>query len=117
MRGRNGTCSVERIDSVFVSTSFCWMSLDECRLSTLVCEFLDFVLIFFFPHKGRRVYTTIPVFFNSDPKSLYNYFQLIKITIIKKNFEKSFYHFFKENVPSTYIGSIIKTYTMNIKRY
>ena len=67
------TCSVERIDSGFVSTSFCLMTLYECWLSTLVCEFLDFVLVFF-PHKGRRVYTTIPVYFNSDSKSLYNYF-------------------------------------------
>ena len=47
------TCLVGRIDSGFVSTSFCWMPLDECWLSTLVYEFLDFVLIVF-PHKGQE---------------------------------------------------------------
>ena len=73
LRGKNFLCWENRF-------WFCqyFIMLDVTRwVLTLYSSLWIFRLcidLFFFPHKGRRVYATIPEYFNSDPKSLYNYF-------------------------------------------
>ena len=87
LRGKNFLCWENRF---WFCQYFIMLDVTRWVLSLYSSLWIFRLCIDFFSLKlGRKVYTIIPVYFNSDPKSLYNYFWLIKITIIKKKILKN----------------------------